>query len=113
MTLDSSKMNGMVNFTITTGQGVELIVVLNEPLQPLTTSSDSSHPTGFFRDGYCWGSSQDPGSHFIGAVVTDQFLQYSKEKGVCALYSRREGIADDRKRPYDSTTWVCRVEGRM
>jgi hypothetical protein len=55
--------------------------VLNEPLQPLTTSSDSSHPTGFFRDGYCWGSDQDPGKHFIGAVVTDKFLQYSKEKG--------------------------------
>lgn len=57
------------------------MIVLNEPLQPLTTESDPSHPTGFFRDGYCWGSPQDPGKHFIGAVVTDQFLQYSKEKG--------------------------------
>jgi uncharacterized protein (DUF2237 family) len=57
------------------------MTVLNEPLQPLTTESDPSHPTGFFRDGYCWGSPQDPGKHYIGAVVTDQFLQYSKEKG--------------------------------
>ena len=57
------------------------MIVLNEPLQPLTTESDPSHPTGYFRDGYCWGSPQDPGKHYIGAVVTDQFLQYSKEKG--------------------------------
>jgi uncharacterized protein (DUF2237 family) len=63
------------------GEEWVLMIVLNEPLQPLTTESDPSHPTGFFRDGYCWGSPQDPGKHFIGAVVTDQFLQYSKEKG--------------------------------
>jgi hypothetical protein len=79
MTLDAAKMNGIVNYQ---GDGWVLMVVLNEPLQPLTTESDPSHPTGFFRDGYCWGSPQDPGKHYIGAVVTDQFLQYSKEKGM-------------------------------
>lgn len=60
-------------------------LVLNEPLQPLTNESHSTHPTGFFRDGYCWGSDQDPGKHYIGAVVTDQFLQFSKERGALRI----------------------------
>ena len=100
-----------------------LTIVLNEPLQPLTTESDPSHPTGFFRDGYCWGSPQDPGKHYIGAVVTDQFLQYSKEKGTCLRYlpfvpmrtNQRniEKRADSRERPYDPPTWICWIEGRM
>lgn len=96
------------------------MIVLNEPLQPLTTESDPSHPTGFFRDGYCWGSPQDPGKHYIGAVVTDQFLQYSKEKGTCfspcpCVYTMaiHKDSADVRKRPYDPPTWICWIEGRM
>lgn len=61
---------------------VQLIIsVLHAPLQPLTKQGDSSHPTGFMRDGYCWGSKQDPGQHFVGAVVSQEFLQFSKEQG--------------------------------
>jgi len=99
------------------------MIVLNEPLQPLTTESDPSHPTGYFRDGYCWGSPQDPGKHYIGAVVTDQFLQYSKEKGTCCpslasmpsskLIRDAEERADNRERPYDTPTWFRWIEGRM
>ncbi|OCF36642.1 hypothetical protein I316_01894 [Kwoniella heveanensis BCC8398] len=55
--------------------------VLHAPLQPHTKEGDSTHPTGFRRDGYCWGDSQDPGNHFIGGVVTKEFLEYSKDQG--------------------------------
>ncbi|WVR05365.1 NAD(P)H:quinone oxidoreductase, type IV [Kwoniella sp. DSM 27419] len=55
--------------------------VLHAPLQPLTKEGDSTHPTGYRRDGYCWGDEQDPGNHFIGAVVSQEFLEYSKQQG--------------------------------
>lgn len=35
----------------------------------------------FFRDGHCRTDSQDMGRHVICAVVTDEFLQYSKQRG--------------------------------
>ena len=60
-----------------------LTTVLHGPLQPLTREGDSTHPSGFFRDGHCWGSDEDPGEHFIGAVVTDDFLKFSKNRGAC------------------------------
>jgi len=37
--------------------------------------------TGFFRDGYCSASTQDPGSHTVCIVATDEFLAYSKSVG--------------------------------
>lgn len=37
--------------------------------------------TGFFRDGYCKASAQDPGSHTVCIVATDEFLAYSKSAG--------------------------------
>ncbi|KAK6903174.1 hypothetical protein L486_06634 [Kwoniella mangroviensis CBS 10435] len=55
--------------------------VLHAPLQPHTKEGDWTHPTGFQRDGYCWGNEQDPGNHFIGGVVTKEFLEYSKAQG--------------------------------
>jgi uncharacterized protein (DUF2237 family) len=55
--------------------------VLHAPLKPLTEYGDSTHPTGFFRDGYCWGSELDRGQHYIGGVVSKEFLEFSKEKG--------------------------------
>ena len=55
--------------------------MLHAPLKPLTETGDSTHPTGFFRDGYCWGSELDRGQHFIGGVVSKEFLEFSKEKG--------------------------------
>jgi uncharacterized protein (DUF2237 family) len=58
-----------------------LMTVLHAPLQPLTSNGDTTHPTGFMRDGYCWGSENDPGSHFIGGVVTKEFLEFSKQRG--------------------------------
>ncbi|KAI9638316.1 uncharacterized protein MKK02DRAFT_42703 [Dioszegia hungarica] len=75
MSIDSSKMS-----------------VLEAPLQPLTKEGDSSHPTGYQRDGYCWGIRQDPGQHYVGAVVTDEFLRFSKENGN-DLMTPRPGFA--------------------
>ena len=37
--------------------------------------------TGFFRDGCCNTSNQDRGSHTVCAVMTADFLSYSKKAG--------------------------------
>jgi uncharacterized protein (DUF2237 family) len=37
--------------------------------------------TGFYRDGFCSTGSDDAGIHVVAAVVTDEFLNYSKSKG--------------------------------
>jgi uncharacterized protein len=51
--------------------------VLNEPLEPC-----SQDPvTGFFRDGHCNTCQQDRGSHTVCAVMTAEFLAYSKYVG--------------------------------
>lgn len=51
--------------------------VLGEPLEPC-----SSRPlTGFFRDGHCNSCAEDTGSHTVCAVMTAEFLAYSKYVG--------------------------------
>ena len=37
--------------------------------------------TGFFRDGHCNTCSQDRGSHTVCAIMTAEFLQFSKSRG--------------------------------
>jgi uncharacterized protein (DUF2237 family) len=37
--------------------------------------------TGFFRDGYCSTSAEDHGVHTVCALITDEFLDYSKAQG--------------------------------
>ena len=37
--------------------------------------------TGFFRDGCCNTSDEDRGSHTVCAVMTAEFLQFSKQRG--------------------------------
>jgi uncharacterized protein len=37
--------------------------------------------TGYFRNGYCQTGENDYGLHVVAAVVTDDFLQYSKSQG--------------------------------
>ena len=47
------------------------------PLQPC-----SFHPkTGFIRDGFCTCIENDPGKHTICVVLTDEFLDFSKQVG--------------------------------
>ena len=53
------------------------INVLGEALQPC-----SSDPvTGFFRDGACNSCPEDQGSHTVCAVMTAEFLAFSKYVG--------------------------------
>ena len=37
--------------------------------------------TGFLRDGYCRTNQMDLGTHVICAVVTDEFLEFTRSKG--------------------------------
>ncbi|MXQ08621.1 DUF2237 family protein [Alphaproteobacteria bacterium GH1-50] len=53
------------------------INVLGEPLEPCSTSP----VTGFFRDGACNTCAEDHGSHTVCAVLTAEFLAYSKYVG--------------------------------
>jgi len=40
-----------------------------------------SQKTGFYRDGYCRTGKADTGSHVIAAIVTDEFLEFTKSCG--------------------------------
>ena len=51
--------------------------VIGEPLEPCSTAP----MTGFFRDGCCNTSAEDRGSHTVCAVVTDDFLAFSRARG--------------------------------
>ena len=37
--------------------------------------------TGFFRDGYCMTAAVDQGTHVVCAIMTKDFLAYTKSKG--------------------------------
>ncbi len=37
--------------------------------------------TGYFRDGYCKTLAQDTGTHVVCAVVTDDFLKFTRLRG--------------------------------
>ncbi len=55
----------------------EAINVLGGALAPCSTDP----LTGFFRDGHCNTCAADHGSHTVCAVMTDEFLAYSKYVG--------------------------------
>jgi uncharacterized protein (DUF2237 family) len=40
-----------------------------------------SPKTGFYRDGYCQTGDADTGSHVIAAIVTNEFLEFTKSRG--------------------------------
>ena len=49
--------------------GEDLVIHSNKPL------------TGYLRDGYCRTGEADIGIHVIGAVVTKEFLEFTKSRG--------------------------------
>jgi len=49
--------------------------VLGDPLQLCCGN------TGYTREGFCYVPSSDYGNHSVCAVMTDEFLQYSKSRG--------------------------------
>jgi uncharacterized protein len=53
------------------------INVLGEPLEPCSVEP----VTGFFRDGACNTCPEDTGSHTVCAVMTAEFLAFSKYVG--------------------------------
>ena len=50
--------------------------VLGEPLQPCSTDP----LTGFYRDGCCRTGPEDVGLHTVCAVMTEDFLAFSKAR---------------------------------
>jgi uncharacterized protein (DUF2237 family) len=51
--------------------------VLNTPLEPCSTDP----LTGFYRDGCCNTGPGDAGVHVVCAVMTDEFLAYTRSRG--------------------------------
>ena len=51
--------------------------IFGDSLIPCCTSP----ATGYFRDGLCRTHSQDMGTHVVCAVVTQEFLEFSRSKG--------------------------------
>ena len=51
--------------------------IFNEPLEACSFDP----VTGFFRSGCCETSEQDAGSHTVCAIMTEEFLKFSKSKG--------------------------------
>ncbi len=51
--------------------------VLGTPLQPCCHDPK----TGFYRDGFCRTGEDDPGSHSVCAIVTEEFLAFSVKQG--------------------------------
>ncbi len=49
--------------------GTELIACCTDPM------------AGFYRDGYCRTGPMDSGRHVVCAIMTEDFLQYTKSKG--------------------------------
>ncbi|MBU6362493.1 MAG: DUF2237 family protein [Chloroflexi bacterium] len=40
-----------------------------------------SPKTGFYRDGYCRTGEADTGRHVVAAIVTQEFLEFTKSRG--------------------------------
>ncbi|MFC5190731.1 DUF2237 family protein [Algoriphagus aquatilis] len=60
--------------------------VFGEPLMPCSLDP----LTGFFRNGCCETSPQDLGTHTVCAVVTAEFLEFSKSRGNDLMTPRPE-----------------------
>jgi len=60
--------------------------VFGEPLEPC----GQDPVTGFYRDGCCNTGEQDHGSHTVCASLTDEFLEYSLERGNDLITERPE-----------------------
>lgn len=51
--------------------------IYGEPLESCCTDP----MTGFYRDGFCNTSAQDVGTHVVCAIVTEEFLEFTKGRG--------------------------------
>lgn len=83
----------------------EPVNVLGEPLEPCSLDP----VTGFFRDGACNTCKEDEGSHTVCAIMTKEFLAFSKYLGNDLSTPRPEYLFQGLK-PGDS--W-CLCAGRF
>jgi uncharacterized protein len=60
--------------------------IFGEPLKSCCTKP----LTGFYRDGLCRTDKMDQGRHVVCAVVTSEFLEYSKHQGNDLITPRPE-----------------------
>jgi len=51
--------------------------VLGTPLQPCCKDP----ATGYFRDGFCRTIKEDSGTHVLCAIMTQEFLDFTKSRG--------------------------------
>jgi len=58
--------------------------VLGTALKPCSADPE----TGFLRDGNCTAVQRDPGRHEVCAVLTEEFLEFSKAQGNDLVTSR-------------------------
>ena len=63
--------------------------VLNVYGKPLV-SCGANPKTGYYRDGFCATGPDDTGVHVVCAVVTTEFLEFSKKKGNDLITPRLE-----------------------
>ncbi|MEM1326733.1 MAG: DUF2237 domain-containing protein [Bacteroidota bacterium] len=56
---------------------VQALNIYGKPLQSCCTDP----MTGFYRDGVCNTGAQDYGTHVVCAVMTDDFLNFTKSRG--------------------------------
>ncbi|GAB3262884.1 DUF2237 domain-containing protein [Larkinella harenae] len=65
---------------------MDAINVYGNPLECCCT-----HPkTGFFRDGFCRTDEENRGQHLVCAIVTQQFLRFSRSRGNDLITPRPE-----------------------
>tara|TARA_B100000963_G_C22575731_1_gene648313 strand:- start:623 stop:997 length:375 start_codon:yes stop_codon:yes gene_type:complete len=66
--------------------------------------------TGFFRDGCCNSSVNDPGEHTVCAIMSDKFLKFSLLKGNDLVTPRKEfnfpGLIDGDRWCLCSDRWM-------
>jgi uncharacterized protein len=60
--------------------------IFGEPLKSCCTKP----LTGFYRDGFCRTNIEDNGKHVVCAIVTAEFLEYSKRQGNDLITPRPE-----------------------
>lgn len=60
--------------------------IFGEPLK----SCCNNPLTGYFRDGFCRTNAADQGSHTVCAIVSEEFLDFSKRRGNDLITSRPE-----------------------
>jgi len=60
--------------------------IFGQPLKPCC----SDPMTGYYRDGFCRTDESDHGSHTVCAIITEEFLKFSRSRGNDLITPRPE-----------------------